>query len=259
MPAPQSSPDPSVPHGSRRRLLLLAGGALSGLVLIVALWTVWNAIRLQSFIELNRRAGAEYQRLEREYPFDPKEAAISLRARLKDVLLVRERLHQAIAPELHAAVQGVLENQDFGRLVLARRFLKLEPQFQTLLDRHLKALAQRRMSLKAYRWLLGLLMAEAIERPDRYPVGARYRELIEQVARLTRGNAAPGDDLEAREVYERMKTFYVDAPSPPAQLVDRLQGEQATNLMLDLFAMTTQWIELDIALSRNAVAGSPLP
>lgn len=251
---PPGAPGAATPRPARRPVKIILITLVVLLLAGLAGVFVWVANRYQQGIELAKKAREEYGALNARYPFQPPAAAQAPASaptpappkndRWAAAWRVREAAQAKVSPRLRQTLQGLLGVRSLTDPAVYRALASGIPLLQPPLAAQLEALGREQMSAREYQWRLGLALVRAMENPARSPVGAGYWEVLKQLQRVTHADGEPGNDVEAKAVYEFFRKAYGSAAAPP-QAPEALGAPDAAACALDLLMVAAQWAAPD--------------
>ena len=243
-PAKQSTDSTEGKPGRRWPRWLVAVGAILLVVLAIAVGVaVWASQQLSRIQQVSSRTREQYAALNRQYPYrTPAAGKASPAERFESMLKVRQSLAAGLTPEIKDSVDSLLRNPTRRRVAqLLANSKALLPAIESAVQSHQQALQAEAMSFEEYRWLLGALMHEAIQDPQRYQAGAQYRSIMERLEQATRGES------EFRVGTDRLTGLldkqYKNQPPAASALVDRLAEGGEELYWLDLLAVTSSEVK----------------
>jgi hypothetical protein len=227
--------------GSRPVLkALLVAGSFALVIMAVAM--IFMKHRFAALIEVGKNAPVAYAALNVEFPFQPPAPGDStLGERWEAMAEVQRRMREAMDAETNQAIQGILGVEKLRAWDLAFKAMWLAEPLEAIAIEHVAALREHSMSLDEYGWMLGLAMDKVIDRPADDPAARGYREVLENLARLTRSRGDEG--FHTREILDGLQFEYADYTQNRSGVTEALASDRSADYALDWIAVSGRWLD----------------
>ena len=237
------------------RPFLIAGFMVVIVFIVTILGTaVFYKMKMSRLMELQKHAKQHYARNNESFAFDASAADQSISpARWSEMFEVRRRLLAKVTPETERVIRKALGATSQNELIsMATGLLDLTPALEALLDEHLAALEEARMSVDEYRWLLGLAVREMLKKTSpEEEAGPRYWSVLEGVAELSGSTGDPAVTVSADQLFAALDKKYDGRRVGSLSLIDELQDANQITSAVDLLAVGSMWSGLREAVGME--------